>query len=103
MRNGSISLIVLGLSLYHLFLWECFEEGIEETMGVVDAAERGEVVFFVRIILGILIILRGELEDVFLVVCEGVAVDMYNIFFEHDDVLLNPCIFVHSLGVDGRL
>jgi hypothetical protein len=71
-------------------------------MGVVDAAERGEVVFFVVVVFGVFVVLCGKFEGFSLVVGEGVLVDVCDVFFEHDDVFLHSGFFVHGLGVYGR-
>lgn len=71
-------------------------------MGVVDAAERGEVVFFVVVVFGVFVVLRRKFEGFSLAVGEGVLVDVCDVFFEHDDVFLHSGFFVHGLGVYGR-
>ena len=71
-------------------------------MGVVDAAERGEVVFFVCVVFCVLVVLGCELNDFFLAVGECSFVELFVVFFEHYDVFLYPSFFVHSPYVYWR-
>ena len=72
-------------------------------MGVVDASECGEVVFFVCIVFGVFVILGGKFNGFFLVFCEYVAVDLCDVFLEHSDVFLYSGFFVHDFVVDRRV
>ncbi len=71
-------------------------------MGVVDTAERGEVVFFSRVIFCVLVVLRCEFNDFFLTVRDFFFVYLSDVFLEHYDVFLHPCFFIHALDVYGR-
>lgn len=72
-------------------------------MGVVDASECGEVVFFLCVVFGIFVVLGRKFDDLFLVLGKRFFVNGGDVLFEHYNVFLHACFLIHGLGGDGRL
>ena len=79
----------------------CLEDCIKEPMGVVDAAKRGEIVFFSCVIFCVLVILGCEFNGFFLIVRDCFFVYLFDVFLEHYDVFLHPCFFIHNSSFYG--
>ncbi len=84
------------LRVVSFFFLLLFEECVEEAVGVVDAAEGGEVVVFVEVVLCVVVVLAGELYDVVvLLVCLWGYFGL--VFDEHGKVFLYAGCLVHEV------
>ena len=79
-----------------------FYDGVKQSMGVVDAAECRQNIFFLEVVLGVVVILCCEFHDFFLLGIQGFFLQCPEVVLEHDDVLLDPYGVIHGFVLQNK-